>query len=216
MQNKNNIKYSNNTFLQRDVRKEVLKNILITKSTLENVIQRTHDAKEDVRVAAFERIAENVNVKKLSISQRVSLLRTGFSDRAISVQKACLSLLIDKWLNQMDSNVIKLLSCFDVENYMETSEIVLSTIFQQCIKNEKNLHEEPFLPIKNHVEILSMAVDFKELTPESVLYLRTKCDFFQKEKVEFLQYQINIFIFFFSLMNDWMTSYPMEGNIAST
>lgn len=93
--------------MKRDVRKAVLENIAISKVTLPHIIERTRDSKDDVRQAAYEKLASQVPMKKLTIAQRISLLKHGLFDRNENVRKVCINMLCKEWLKQVDSSLIK-------------------------------------------------------------------------------------------------------------
>jgi condensin complex subunit 3 len=63
------------------VRKAVLNQIGLSKTTIIEIINRTKDVKDDVRKHAFEMIGKKVNIKLLKISQRAQLLHQGLQDR---------------------------------------------------------------------------------------------------------------------------------------
>jgi len=64
-----------------DVRSTVLSTICITRTTLPFILERTRDVKESVRCATFKAITEKVELRQLSIEQRVKLLKDGLNDR---------------------------------------------------------------------------------------------------------------------------------------
>ncbi len=59
----------------------VLNHIGLSKYTLPEILNRTRDVKEDVRKHAFFVLLKKVNIKVLSISQRMTLLKDGLNDR---------------------------------------------------------------------------------------------------------------------------------------
>ena len=65
-----------------DVRRAVLSAIAATTKTLGSILERTKDVKELVRKLAYQMIAEKIDIRALTIAQRVSLLREGLNDRS--------------------------------------------------------------------------------------------------------------------------------------
>ena len=52
------------------------------------------------------------------------------------VQESCATRLLQTWLRTFDGNILELLKCLDVENSLETSELVLKTIFKKVPAHE--------------------------------------------------------------------------------
>jgi condensin complex subunit 3 len=146
----------------KDVRKEVVKCIIPSKYTLPAILERTRDVKDDVRRAAYEKLFTDCPLKRISISERVSILNNGLKDRSPSVQETCVSLLATQWLGQqMNNDIFALLGALDVENYTEVCELALNSLFSYK-NNELNQY------------IYGKQVQLNNLTPEEALYLRTK------------------------------------------
>ena len=70
--------------MHRDVRLAVLSNVCITNGTLPCILKRSRDVKDEVRRLTFATIAEKVELRQLSISQRVALLQDGLNDRYVT------------------------------------------------------------------------------------------------------------------------------------
>eukprot|EP01080_Neovahlkampfia_damariscottae_P012834 gene12834-7184_t len=148
----------------KDVRKTVLMNIEITKLTLPKILERTRDVKDDVRITAFETLLSKVAMKKLTISQRVKLLKEGLNDRNEKVKESCIK-LSQTWLNQMEMDILKFLDCLDIEYNVEECELVLDCLFE--VEKFKNV-----------------SVEIQNLNPSSVFFWRRKCDFLKKKNEE--------------------------------
>ncbi len=52
------------------------------------------------------------------------------------VQDACATRLLQTWLRTYDGNILDLLMCLDVENSLETADIILKTIFKKVPAQE--------------------------------------------------------------------------------
>ena len=86
--------------------------------------------KESVRKTAFKVLAEKVNIKALSIAQRLQLLNDGMYDRSQAVKDECSNNLFKSWLKTVDNKVVKLLECLHVESSPETAEMTLKSLFE--------------------------------------------------------------------------------------
>ncbi|CAH1784611.1 unnamed protein product, partial [Owenia fusiformis] len=151
-----------------DVRRAVLSYIACSTKTLPAILERTRDAKESVRKLAYQVIAEKVHIKALTIAQRVRLLQDGLNDRTDLVKDACKGKLLQSWLRVWGGNVLDLLKCLDVENSMETCQIALKALFEK-------------IPVEELVQNFDLVneqsvLEFKKLSPESVLYWRCLCE----------------------------------------
>jgi len=158
-----------------EVRKAAIKAVVITKSSLKAVLQRTRDAKDDVRAAAYERLGLHVHIKMLSISQRVTLLTDGLNDRSPAVRQACEVMFCEKWLASVSGNPFDLLKFLDVENSLDTVLRALHLLFD--IGLSKSRSAELSTTVRNAVD-WDLSGDNAKLvmTPEGVVYLRAKCE----------------------------------------
>jgi len=89
---------------------------------------RTQDVTESVRKLAYRVLAEKVNIKSLTIAQRVQLLSNGLHDRSESIKEVCAKELLNGWLKSFDNDVVRLLKCLDVEGCTEVAELALKTV----------------------------------------------------------------------------------------
>lgn len=108
-----------------EVRKAVLSNIGMSKHTLQLVLDRTRDVKPDVRRQAFLVLCKKVNIKVLSISKRMELLRQGLKDRYLvefcfstrrdpRVVDACIDMVSKGWLPSLQDDIEQVLSHYCV------------------------------------------------------------------------------------------------------
>ncbi len=70
------------------------------------------------------------HVRLLSISQRVTLMRTGLQDRDASVKAACVALLTQSWLKKVEFNVLELLKLMGVEHFPADAERVVRAVLE--------------------------------------------------------------------------------------
>eukprot|EP00514_Thraustochytrium_sp_LLF1b_P009917 CAMPEP_0184543104 /NCGR_PEP_ID=MMETSP0199_2-20130426/2681_1 /TAXON_ID=1112570 /ORGANISM="Thraustochytrium sp., Strain LLF1b" /LENGTH=941 /DNA_ID=CAMNT_0026937087 /DNA_START=84 /DNA_END=2906 /DNA_ORIENTATION=+ len=118
-----------------EVRKAVLSTVMVTKSSLPHIVQRTRDSKDDVRAVAFQVLGKRVHLKKLSIAQRATLLNDGLKDRSAAVRDACTKMLCEHWIGLVAGDPIELIRFLDVETYEETVLLALRTLFLQADQN---------------------------------------------------------------------------------
>lgn len=152
-----------------EVRRAVLSAIAATKKTLPSILERTKDVKSVVRKFAYNVIAEKIDIRALTIAQRVSLLKNGLNDRSIVVRDACISHLMQRWLSRYQGNILELLKHLDVENTLDTSNQMLKAFFDKSAVTE----------LVNNFDILNqeLTIPLEELTSESALYWRSLCSF---------------------------------------
>ncbi len=72
-----------------EVRRAALSAIAATTKTLPSILERIKDVKHVVRKVAYKVISEKIDIRALTIAQRVLLIKTGLSDRS----GVCLCLL---------------------------------------------------------------------------------------------------------------------------
>ena len=97
---------------------------------------RTQDVTESVRKLAYRILAEKVNIRSMSIAQRMQLLSNGLNDRSDSIKELCTQELLGGWLKSFDRDVIQLLKCLDVEGCTEVADLAVKAILKgtdQCV-----------------------------------------------------------------------------------
>jgi condensin complex subunit 3 len=85
----------------------VLNWIGISKNTIDDVILRTRDVVDEVRRHAFRVIGSKVALEKLTIAQRINLLKDGLSDRSDAVRECCVDMLCNIWYKRVKDDPIK-------------------------------------------------------------------------------------------------------------
>ncbi|ESO01922.1 hypothetical protein HELRODRAFT_161124 [Helobdella robusta] len=151
-----------------EVRKAVLSSIAVCMKTLEPILKRTRDVNHQVRRMAFKIITENVNVKILTIAQRVSLIRKGLKDNNDQIRDVCTNIMIQSWYRMMDQDIFKLLSVLFCQNYVdECSELLLKVFFDK--KTAQQLVDEFTLLDERH------CIPLDKMTCENVLYWQVLC-----------------------------------------
>ena len=140
----------------KEVRKAVLANLGVSALTLPVILERLRDVKDDVRKYTYSVVAIKIDVKSLQIAQRV-LLVGGLQDRCEAVRKACVHMMVSKWLPRCDNNPIKLLKLLDVELHPEAAERALRAILGD--DGIKSTTSATFLPYhdnkKKHGDVLT-------------------------------------------------------------
>ncbi|NXI44130.1 CND3 protein, partial [Galbula dea] len=169
-----------NTLLENDsnseVRRAVLSCIAPSAITLPKIIGRTMDVKDAVRKLAYEVLAEKVDMRVLSIAQRVKLLQQGLNDRSDAVKEVVKKKLLQAWLRLSEGDVLELLHRLDVENSPELAIPILNAVFSlsplhDLVQNCKNLDSRKVIPLE-------------DLTAENVLYWRCLCEYLNSKGEE--------------------------------
>lgn len=106
------------------VRKAVLLNIAITSLTLKHILRRIRDSSDSVRATAFRVLSEKVDVRSLSIKQKVSLVSAGNGDRSSTVRNIFTSMVRDQWLTSLSQNndPVAVIGCIDPAEHEEEAE----------------------------------------------------------------------------------------------
>ena len=116
----------------KDVRRVALMSLGIDKKTLPHFLQCTRDVQPTVRRAALRVVAESIELKALSIAQRISLMQQGLRDRDKMVAKEAKSLLATRWLPQCNFDILELLSKFAVIDEEETALLVVNALLDSA------------------------------------------------------------------------------------
>ena len=151
----------------KDCRREALKSIDLSRKTVKVILRRCRDTSDEVRRAAFERLHQ-VDIRALSIRQRVDLLKSGLTERSESVKKSARDLLIERWLKNRNGNIIELLKLLDIEQYESEAEIVIFAIFDA--QTALTVDAPPY---KN---------DGNQFTNEHLFYWRCLVEWYSKQK----------------------------------
>lgn len=147
----------------KDVRKAVLQNMDFSKYTLPFFLERLRDIHPEVRIACYRAIGAQLDIKALSIAQRLELIKFGFRDPEDEVRKTCLETFI-LWLKSRETNLVDYLSFFDVEN---SDEKILEYFIREIIK---------CIPISPKLVIWNET----DMTNEVAFLWRVYCDFLHK------------------------------------
>lgn len=140
------------------MRKHVLLNIDFSKYTLQPFLERIRDISPEVRKTCYIIIGQQLDIKALSIAQRLELIKCGLIDTDESVRYECLQMCI-QWLESRNSNLIELLNHLDVEN---SDEIIIETLLRYLL---------------NHVILSPKDISWKEnITSELAILWRVFCD----------------------------------------
>ena len=148
----------------KEVRKAVLANLGVSALTLPHILERLRDVKDDVRKYTYSVVAIKIDVKALKIEQRV-LLIGGLQDRCEAVRKACVHMMVSKWLPRCDNNPINLLKLLDVELHPEQAERAVRAILGEG--GIKSSASAAFLPYHENRKKFGDA-----LTAEEAFYWR--------------------------------------------
>lgn len=108
------------------IRKAILSNIAITNATLRHILRRVRDSSDSVRATAFRVLSEKVDVRSLSVKQKVALVSAGNGDRSPTVRNIFSSMVRDQWLVSLSQNKdpLAVIRCVDpAENEKEAEAL---------------------------------------------------------------------------------------------
>ncbi|XP_023289112.1 condensin complex subunit 3 [Orussus abietinus] len=146
-----------------EVRQAVLVNLAKAQIVLPGVLEKTRDISNMVRKEAY-RFMSKINIKSLTIKQRVWLIGEGLRDRTEMVAKFVEHTLLPTWLEHCNGEYIALLRALYPEDAMDISILVIKTLFKSA--EVKILLEQ--LPTDPKTKL----IPHEKLTSESVLYWR--------------------------------------------
>ncbi|CAG2058072.1 unnamed protein product [Timema podura] len=113
-----------------EVRRGILQVMARSNLTIPQIIDRTRDVKDTVRKQAYLSLAR-VKVRSLTIKDREGLLSAGLKDRSEMVRNCVAKVVLPSWLHNLGGTYLGLLNALYVENYVETSTLVLKTLFNE-------------------------------------------------------------------------------------
>eukprot|EP01113_Clastostelium_recurvatum_P045930 TRINITY_DN7972_c0_g1_i1.p1 TRINITY_DN7972_c0_g1~~TRINITY_DN7972_c0_g1_i1.p1 ORF type:complete len:582 (-),score=130.28 TRINITY_DN7972_c0_g1_i1:93-1838(-) len=144
----------------KEVRRAVIQYMAVSRVTLPHLLQRTRDTSDDVRRDAFEYMGHKVDIRSLSISQRVITIMNGLQDRSEVVRKAASSMICSSWLvKNKGGDVLAFLGALDVHVSEKAAELALKEI----VSYGEGVNELPEIDIHN-------------LTCEEAIYWRVLCE----------------------------------------
>ncbi|GAB1605685.1 condensin complex subunit 3-like isoform X1 [Argonauta hians] len=151
------------------VRRAVVASIALLGRTLPAILARTKDLSETVRSHTFSILSEKVNIRVLSISQRLDLIDAGLNDRSANVRKICTKNLFKSWLLSCHGNLLELLYMLDVVTSVKQCDKILAALFEQYSAEEL---------VKNVTFLTDdLLIDPAELDCEKVVYWRKLCEY---------------------------------------
>ena len=100
-----------------------------SKHAIRAILLRTRDASAEVRLHALGVLRDKVEMRWLSISQRVHLLEGPLLDRTPTVSNACAEMLCDSWLRKgCENDVLTLMNALDAISHEKAAQIALKTL----------------------------------------------------------------------------------------
>ncbi len=119
----------------KDVRRMALTSLGLDKKTLPHIIECTRDVEPTVRRAALRVVAESIEIKALTIAQRIKLCHQGLRDRDAKVAQEMRQLVATRWLPQCGYDVLELLSKFAVLDEEEVSLLIVNALLDASAEN---------------------------------------------------------------------------------
>uniref|UniRef100_A0A1B6DYJ7 Nuclear condensin complex subunit 3 C-terminal domain-containing protein n=1 Tax=Clastoptera arizonana TaxID=38151 RepID=A0A1B6DYJ7_9HEMI len=148
-----------------EVRCAIVQKIAVNKKTLPFILRRIHDIKDLVRKEAYKVLAK-LTVKKLSIRQRQTILKSGLYDKFATVHKFITEKMLPEWLDDYDSNYIDFMQAINAESFTDVTILALKKLFKLQL----------VIPIAS-VGIKDNIIPQSMLTPERALYWRVLAEY---------------------------------------
>lgn len=126
-----------NVDTSKEVRINALKFIGCSQYTYSDIVLRTKDVSFEVRRAAFETVRNRIEMKALSISDRVNIIITGLNDKNEDVVLCTEGLLWEWWFNQCAKDIVKFVNAFDVESSEKEVICIVSKLYELILNNEE-------------------------------------------------------------------------------
>ncbi|KAJ3760874.1 nuclear condensing complex subunit [Lentinula raphanica] len=181
---------------QGEVRRAILVNLPLNKTTIPLILERTRDVEEKTRKLTYTVLETNVTTmddennqvigfahpKVLSIEQREMIIRNGLGDRDATVRAAAVK-LIEKWVETAD------MTSKDQENGDEPQGLIgLLKLFDLCTdKLVADAIIRLFESDPRHVDDITFGDNYwSTLTPETAFLVRICVDYYkgQIEQIE--------------------------------
>ena len=162
------------------VRVAAVDNIAVAKHTLASIVARVRDVKKEVRVAALERLMNNVDVSHLSSSMRATIVTHTLHDREKAVKHAAVALVV-KWCATLDYKVPKLLQLMNVGTNQEVVQMVGNTLIG-VVENPAEYNVRATAELRDVVR--HAAPKWEEgvgaVSPADVLWAHLRCEYARK------------------------------------
>lgn len=118
-----------------DVRKSVLSQLAPSKKTIPAVLTATRDKAPVVRKEAYKYVKLQIDVKALTVEQRLKLLSEGLKDRTADVRAECVKMLCESWYDSTSRKdklapTVETLERLDVCNDTKTCEMVVAEVIK--------------------------------------------------------------------------------------
>ena len=153
----------------------MLSSLIITKRTIDNIIERARDVHEEVRRLTFKLIGEKIIMRNLRSDQIIQLLSNGLQDRDSQVRDLC-KLMLTNWFDQLGNDLIKFVKYLEIEDHADTAEQALCVLFDE--DNGTNAGREVI------ESALRMLRNQQELSGEMVFVWRVYCKQHEEEVEE--------------------------------
>ena len=142
------------------MRTQVLNSLIISRKTIDSIIERTRDINEEVRRLTFKIFAEKLSIRNLKSDQAIKLLSAGLTDRDETVRENCKTLVCN-WFENCNGDMMKFLKYLCIEENEEIAEQTLISLFRSdaFLKNQAKK--------ENTTSFQSMMEKFIERTSKS-------------------------------------------------
>lgn len=162
------------------VRVAAVDNIAVAMHTLNSIVSRVRDVKKEVRVAALERLMNNVNVSNLSSSMRAMIVTHTLNDREKAVKTAAVA-LVTNWCATLDYKVPKLLNLMNMGSNQEVTTMVANTLIGLVeTPAEYNVQAPPALREIVRHSCPKWDGSISSIPPSEILWAQLRCEYARK------------------------------------
>jgi hypothetical protein len=154
--------------------------VIVSKYTLRALVARVRDIKPEVRIAALERLANSVDIKHLSTSQRATVATFGLNDRDNGCRNVAVG-LVQKWATSVDNRIPKLLQMLGMTRYATAVELVGNALID-IVENSGNNPFPPSAGLKSAVreDTPKWDSDISQQHGGEILWAQLRCEYARK------------------------------------
>ena len=155
-----------------EVRSATIECIIINSITLPVLVSRVKDTHRLVRISAFNRLAENVDIRHLTMKMRGIIVRHGLNDRELLVKQAAVDLIFT-WLRTFDYKVPQMLKYIGInQNEKEIEELSMHIL--EHIDTRGSIPTDMKAKVKNQA-IVWGDHDLDTIPPSELVWTKLRC-----------------------------------------
>ena len=113
----------------KEVRMAAVSTVAPSRASIRAILLRVRDVSDDVRLHALDVLAKKVEMRWLSISQRIHLIEGALRDRTPSVAAKCKDMIVGSWLHKAcEGDACALLKALDAVCNPEAADLALEAL----------------------------------------------------------------------------------------